>query len=191
MRGRGGEAVTRFPDRITRASNQPRDGQSHSGKYDAMSMYTDKSGNGEDREITLPDDARDLLDGPKPRENPLRARSIYSSSGHLALGRKVYASNNVREGENTARGYSGDVRDLYNRTITCVATWNKSFAGENLILVTNLPSAPLLREILDIKLKYNINYFSFHEIYLVYRVSLFKEGIIKNRDYTMVEMKES
>lgn len=68
----------------------------------------------------------------------------------------------------------------------------KRFAGENLILATNLPFAPLLREILDIKLKYNINYFSFHEIYVVYRTSLFiKDGIIKNRDYTVVEMQEN
>lgn len=48
------------------------------------------------------DDAGDPLDGPEPKENPLRARKVYSSSGHLTLGQKVYASNNVRE-ERTRR----------------------------------------------------------------------------------------
>lgn len=63
-------------------------------------MYTDETE--ENRKIMLPDDAGDPLDGPEPKENPLRARKVYSSSGHLTVGQKVYASNNVRE-ERTRR----------------------------------------------------------------------------------------
>lgn len=75
----------------------------------------------------------------RSQEDPLLRRREYSSSGHLAFGQKLYAGNNVREEENTAGGYSGDVRDLYNRTISRVTTWNES--REN--LVTNLLSALL------------------------------------------------